>query len=205
MREFLCHCFLYHPSTWTIYLANNNLPILATVDNKKVKYLLDYLHDCHDSFFIRTIRKLCSTQPINKCIKQLLIMYYAMDRWLSNYNDKIVNVLKSDYFSRLWMTLSIACIAEGNKCPTPGCNGQGHVTGLYSHHRRYEKYFFLISLKCSYFSRKKVLWVFTNSYIYFLQQFVRLSQEGQSHSWKWVYQKLSLSSTSTRNHLCFAL
>ncbi|KAB0794471.1 hypothetical protein PPYR_11310 [Photinus pyralis] len=39
-------------------------------------------------------------------------------------------------FERITGALSPTSLGrEGSKCPTPGCNGQGHVTGLYSHHR----------------------------------------------------------------------
>ena len=49
---------------------------------------------------------------------------------MSTSSSPSVNIIKKR--KRIPYTLVEA--SKGKKCPTPGCNGLGHVTGLYSMH-----------------------------------------------------------------------
>lgn len=40
------------------------------------------------------------------------------------------------YFEKYLVATGFKSNFAESKCPTPGCDGSGHTTGLYSHHRR---------------------------------------------------------------------
>lgn len=59
---------------------------------------------------------------------QTTFMFIFLNKWISN----------NPIYECVWLCVYSDSSRSGKKesrCPTPGCDGTGHVTGLYPHHR----------------------------------------------------------------------